>query len=173
MEIIDLYNKKKEKLNKTFIREQGEPELGEYKLSVHVWILNNKGELLIQKRNENLTRNPGKWAYTGGAVDTKETSLQAALRETEEELGIEVDNDKIEFLLSFKREHGFVDVWLIKEDIDIKDIKLQENEVSEVKWVAIKELEELMEKEKFVKALGIYYDTFKKLLNKCHDVKID
>ena len=36
MEIIDLYNGKREKLNKTFIREEGEPEEGEYKLSVHV-----------------------------------------------------------------------------------------------------------------------------------------
>lgn len=173
MEIIDLYNNKREKLNKTFIREQGEPEIGEYKLSVHVWILNSKGELLIQKRNENLKRNPGKWAYTGGAVDSGETSLQAALRETKEELGIEIDDDKIEFLLSFKRERGFVDIWLIKEDINIGDIKLQKTEVSEAKWVTIKELEELIKTEQFVKALGIYHDTFIKLLNKCHDVKID
>lgn len=173
MEIIDLYNKKKEKLNKTFVREQGEPELGEYKLSVHVWILNSKGELLIQKRNENLKRNPGKWAFTGGAVDSGETSLQAALREIQEELGIEINDDKIEFLLSFKRERGFVDVWLIKEDINIEDVKLQETEVSQAKWVTIKELEELMKTEQFVKSLGIYYDTLIKLLNKCHDVKID
>ena len=96
MEIIDLYNGKREKLNKTFIREDGEPEDGEYKLSVHVWILNNRGEILIQKRNENLKRNPGKWAFTGGIVDSGETSVEGAIRESKEELGIDIDKNKIE-----------------------------------------------------------------------------
>lgn len=172
MEVIDLYNAKKEKLGKTFIREQGEPEDGEYKLSVHVWILNSKGEVLIQKRNENLKRNPGKWAYTGGIVDEGETSLEGAIRETKEELGINVE-DKIEYLLSFKRERGFVDVWLVKYDIDIENITLQGEEVSEAKWVSIKELKELMNSGKFVKAIDLYYDLFEKLLVKCHNVKID
>lgn len=172
MEVIDLYNAKKEKLGKTFIREQGEPEDGEYKLSVHVWILNSKGEVLIQKRNENLKRNPGKWAYTGGIVDEGETSLEGAIRETKEELGIDVE-DKIEYLLSFKRERGFVDVWLVKYDIDIENITLQGEEVSEAKWVSIKELKELMNSGKFVKAIDLYYDLFETLLVKCHNVKID
>ena len=93
MEIIDLYNGKREKINKTFIREEGEPEEGEYKLSVHVWILNSRGEILIQKRNENLKRNPGKWAFTGGVVDSGETSVEGAIRESKEELGIDIAKD--------------------------------------------------------------------------------
>ena len=144
MEIIDLYDGRREKLNKTLIRENGEPEDGEYKLSVHVWILNSKGEILIQKRNDNLKRNPGKWAFTGGLVDTGETSIIGAIRETEEELGISIDVDKIELLLSFKREHGFVDVWLIEDDIDIKNVVLQEKEVSKIKWVSIQELKHII-----------------------------
>ena len=51
MEIIDLYDRQKRKLNKTFDRWSGEPIDGEYKQTVHVWILNSKGELLIQKRS--------------------------------------------------------------------------------------------------------------------------
>lgn len=166
MEIIDLYNNKREKLEKTWIREQGEPEEGEYKLSVHIWILNSNGELLIQKRKDDLKRNPGKWAYTGGAVGAGETSLHAALRETKEEMGIEVSKEKIEYLLSFKREHGFVDVWLVKDDINLDDLQLQESEVSDAKWVNIKELEQLMNDGKFVKALEVYYEMLAKLLVK-------
>lgn len=170
MEIIDLYDRRKEKLNKTLIREDGEPEDGEYKLSVHVWVLNSKGEILIQKRNDNLKRNPGKWAFTGGIVDTGETSISGAIRETKEELGISIDIDKIELLLSFKREHGFVDVWLIKDDIDIKDVVLQEKEVSKIKWVSIEELKHLIDTEQFVKSVELYYELFVKLLKKCHNV---
>lgn len=173
MEVIDLYDGRREKLNKTFIRETGEPKQGEYKLSVHVWFLNSKGELLIQKRNKNLKRNPNKWAFTGGIVDANETSIEGAIREAKEELGIDVDKNKIELLLSFKREHGFVDVWLIKDDININDLLLQKSEVSEVRWVSIKELKYLIDSEQFVKSIELYYDLFKKLLEKCYNIKIN
>lgn len=171
MEIIDLYNGKREKLNKTCLRQE-EPKEGEYKLSVHVWFLNSKGELLIQKRNENLKRNPGKWAFTGGVVDSEETSLEGAIRESKEEMGININKDKIELLLSFKRERGFVDVWLVKDNFDINSLILQKNEVSEVKWVSIKELEHLINSKQFVKSIELYYDLFIKLLEKCHNIEI-
>ena len=171
MEIIDLYNSKREKINKTCLRTE-EPENGEYKLSVHVWFLNSKGELLIQKRNKNLKRNPDKWAFTGGVVDSEETSLEGAIRETKEELGIDINRNKIELLLSFKREHGFVDVWLIKDDFNINELTLQKSEVSECKWVSIKELKYLIDSEQFVKSVELYYDLFIKLLEKCHNVEI-
>lgn len=170
MEMIDLYNKKRKKLGKTMERTE-EPKEGEYKLSVHVWFLNSKGELLVQKRNENLKRNPGKWAFTGGAVDSGETSEEGAIREIQEELGIKIDEDKMELLLSFKRERGFVDIWLVKDDVDIKNIAIQEDEVTEVKWVSIKELEELIDTDQFVKSIKLYYELFKKLLVKCHNIK--
>jgi 8-oxo-dGTP pyrophosphatase MutT (NUDIX family) len=172
MEILDLYNAKREKINRTVFREE-EPKDGEYKLSVHVFFLNSKGELLIQKRNENLNRNPGKWAFTGGAVDAGETSEEGAIRETKEELGINIDKNKIELLLSFKREHGFVDVWLVKDDIDISNLTLNKSEVAEVKWVTIEEMKKLIEGGQFVKSIGLYYDLFIKLLEKCHNVKIN
>lgn len=170
MEIIDLYDCKKQKLNKTMIRSEGEPEDGEFKLSVHTWILNSKGELLIQKRNKNLKRNPGKWAFTGGAVDTNETSLDGAIREVKEELGVNVHNDEIEYLLSFKREKGFVDVWLVKKDIPIEEIVLQKEEVSEAKWVSLEKLMDLIEKGEMVTSLNLYFELFVNLLKKCHKV---
>lgn len=171
MEIIDLYDARKQKLGKTMERSSGEPQNGEFKLSVHTWILNNKGELLIQKRNENLKRNPGKWAFTGGAVDTDETSLEGAIREIKEELGIDINESEMEYLLSFKREKGFVDVWLLRKDIPLEKIILQDEEVSEIKWVSLNELSELIEKGEMVKSLSLYFELFKKLLKKCYNVK--
>lgn len=171
MEIIDLYDVRKNKLGKTMERSLGDPPDGEYKLSVHAWILNNKGELLLQKRNENLKRNPGKWAFTGGAIDTNETSLKGAIREIKEELGIDIKENEMEYLLSFRREKGFVDVWLIRKDISLEEIVLQKEEVSAVKWISLSELTELLEKGEIVKSLSLYFELFKNLLKKCYDVK--
>ena len=44
MEVLDLFDSKRNKLNKTFIRDSGETEKGEYRLSLHVWIINDKNE---------------------------------------------------------------------------------------------------------------------------------
>lgn len=170
MEILDLYDSKKIKLNKTLVRESGEPLDGEFKLSIHLWIMNSKGEFLIQKRSADRKANPNKWAFTGGAVDSGEESYIGAIREANEELGIDLKSEDIEFLLGFKREHDFVDVFIAKSDIDIKNVKIQEEEVSESKWVSPKELELLIENGEFVPAINLYYDLFKKLLNKCKGI---
>ncbi len=167
MERMNLYNNKKELLNKEFIRESGEPQDGEYKLSTHVWIINNKKEFLIQKRSSSRKNNPSKWAFTGGAADYGETSLEGALREVEEELKVKSAKENIELILSLKREHDFVDVWLIKQNVDINDVFIQEEEVSEVKYVTINELESMIKNGEFVPAVNLYFETFKKLLEKC------
>ena len=171
MEILDLYDNKKRKMNKTFDRESGEPGDGEFKLSIHLWIINNKGEFLIQKRSANRKANPNKWAFTGGAVDSKEESFEGAIREAKEELGIDLAIEDVEFLLGFKREHDFVDVFIAKNDIDIKDVKMQESEVSESKWVSPSELEQLINDGKFVPAINLYYELFKKKKKKCKGFK--
>ena len=57
--------------------------------SAHVVLLTPKGEVLLEKRSPIITFAPGKLDITlGGAVDAGETPLQAAVRETHEELGI-------------------------------------------------------------------------------------
>ena len=94
------------------------------------------------------------------------------MRESKEELGIDIDKDKIELLLSFKREHGFVDVWLVKDDIEINKLILQKTEVSEAKWVSIKELSKIIDSNQFVKSIDLYFELFIKLLRKCHNLEI-
>ena len=110
----------------------------------------------------------GKWSYTSGIVDTGESSLEGAIREVKEELGIDADEDKMQFLLSFKRKHNFVDVWLIEDDINITDLKLQQEEVSQVKYVSQSGLERIIKNGDFVPGIEIYYELFTKLLERYH-----
>jgi len=54
--------------------------------SVNVVVENDKGEILMIRRTDN-----GNWALPGGAIDLGESVTQAAIRETKEEAGIDVE----------------------------------------------------------------------------------
>lgn len=163
MEMVDKLNNKRQSLNKT--TERSEKIDGEYRQSVHTWIMNSNGEFLIQKRTPNKRTFPNKWSQTGGGVDEGETTLEAALRECSEELGISINPDNMELILSFKRKYDFVDVWLVKQDLKIEDLVLQEDEVSEVKWATIDEIRNLMKTVELAASINIYFDMFLNLLD--------
>lgn len=162
MEAIDKLNNKKETINK--IGDRSDKILGEYNQVVHVWIINDKNEFLIQKRSLNKKVFPGMWSQTGGGVDAGETSLQGALRETKEELGIEIPKDNIEFMLSFKRKFNYLDTWLVRMNIDLADITIQKEEVSEVKWVNKETLIKMHDNGELAPSIDIYFNMFLDLL---------
>ncbi len=162
MEVVDKLNKRKEPLNKK--TDRYEKIDGEYCQYVHVCIMNDKNEFLIQKRSPYKKIYPNMWAQTGGAVDSGETSLQGALREVKEELGIDLDKNNMEFILSFKRYHSFVDVWLAKQNVDLKDVVMQKEEVSEVKWVNKDEFKKMIDDKEVSGSVNLYYEMFIELI---------
>lgn len=89
---------------------------------MHICIINGKGEILIQKRPKNLKFAPGKWAITGGSEIQGEDSIIAACREAKEELGIDIQ--PIYNPIRYKRNSDFTDIWVVKQEINIEDIKL-------------------------------------------------
>ena len=148
MEKWDLYDENGNKIGKTINRgEKMEPN--EYHISVHIWIINKKNEFLIQKRSANKKKFPNMWSMTGGAVLSGENSEQACIRETMEELGVELSYNEIKKIGTLKRENGLVDIWIAYKDFDEKRLKLQIDEVSEAKWVNISEIEELLKEKQF------------------------
>jgi isopentenyldiphosphate isomerase len=55
--------------------------------SVHIWVLNDKEELLIQRRALQKESHPGMWDVScAGHIGSGDSSLQAAVRELKEEL---------------------------------------------------------------------------------------
>ena len=86
MEKWDLYNAKREKSGITVCRGEIIPK-GLYHLSVSVWIVNQQGQYLLSQRHPK-KQYPLYWECTGGSVLSGETSLQGAIREVKEELGI-------------------------------------------------------------------------------------
>lgn len=134
MELWDLLDGMGNKLNKTIIRGE-ELKNGEFHLAVHIWIVNDNEEFLIQKRADNLKHLPGVWAVTGGSVIAGEDSLTAALREVKEEIGINIDPKRIKMLFRTKKKDHFADVWIVRKNVLLSQLEIQVDEVSLVKWV--------------------------------------
>ena len=65
---------------------------------VVIWIMNENGEVLLQKRSATKKSNPNKWGITAGHVDAGEEPLEVAKRETLEEIGLELKDNDMEFL---------------------------------------------------------------------------
>ncbi len=163
MEFVEMFDNKRKSLRKTVERYTHIP--GEYSQGAHVWIMNSKGELLIQKRSKEKRLYPNLWSITSGGTDSGETTLDTAYREVKEELGINLKPEELELMMSYKRNHDFVDVYLARKDIKLEEITMQKEEVSDVKWVSKEELENLIKENQTPKSLQIYFEFLKNLIN--------
>lgn len=163
MELFDVYDKYRQKTGRSHERWKALAE-GEYHLVVHVCIINDKGQFLIQKRQPWKIGWPNMWDFSAaGSSVVGDTSIDAAIRETKEELGIQLDVNEAEILFTIPFDWGFDDIWLVKQNVDINELKLQYEEVADAKWVSEKEIKELAEQGKFINYS--YFDTLFEMIN--------
>lgn len=160
MELRDLYDENKKITGETIYKGQDVPE-GRYYITVVVFIQNNKNEFLIQKR---VKKKDGKWATTGGHPVSGETSKQGIITEIKEELGINVVEENVKLFKTIKTEDDFVDIYYLKEDIDINKIKIQEEEVEDVKWSTIDEIQKMIQQENFSESHKDFFEDCLKYL---------
>ncbi len=174
-EIWDILDQDGNPTGKTMKKGESISE-GFYHLGADVWIINSKNQILIQKRSPKKRLSPNVWAMTGGSVIKGETSLQTIERETQEELGIKLDKSKVQFIKRFKTGNVWIDTYFIRQDIELKDIVMQEDEVSDVKWATFEEIEELFASHQFIKNRWEFVRKFMKsiqYIGKQITVKID
>jgi len=122
-----------------------------------VWICNDRGQYLMTQRAEDKPRYPLYWEYVGGAVQKGETSLQGALREVEEEIGLRFRPEEAEFLFSQirKTESGIRyqdinDVYRIRYNGAVSLGNALTKEVSQVKWMDAEEIGNLKKEGKLI-----------------------
>ncbi len=154
MELWDLYDKDKNLTGKT--HERGTwIEDGYYHLVVHVWLKNSEGKYLISRRDKTRKAYPLMLECPGGSVLAGETSLEGAIRETMEEVGIDLTNIEGKIIYTEKREsfHDYFDAWLFNYDGEADLNKATTNEVCEVLWMTKEEIADSLERNEFVPTL--------------------
>ncbi len=152
-EVIDILNEDGTKTGKCATKEEIYQK-GYWYRSVHIWIINDKHELLMQKRNPHKRTYPNLWALSlAGHVLKGETSVESGIRELKEELDIEVKPEYLEYLFTIKREQPyqdsvlkvFDDVYLLPWNLDIEHTKLQVEELTDIKYVYYEYLQTILE----------------------------
>ena len=156
MELLDVYDDKGNLTGKKVERGEKVKTLkGNEHIAVGViFIENSKGEFLIQKTSK---EKGGEYSSTGGHIDSGETPLESIKREVKEELGINIDNDEVEELGFILYDRPLRFLFYIKKDIDIKDVRVQKEEVDYVKYMSIKEIFKLIENKEILKSHGILF----------------
>ena len=162
-EIWDLYNENRELLGKDHIRGE-QLTIDGYHLVVHVWIRNSKGEYLISQRSANRSTHPLIWECVDGSVVKGEDSLQGALREAKEEVGIDLLPEKGQVVLSDIKKIEFgkvankiVDVWLFDYDGEVDLGNATTDEVVQVAWMNREQIKELFDANMFVDTLEYFF----------------
>ena len=142
-ELIDVFDENNNSLNYSLSRTKiHEENLWHHHVSV--WIMNEKGEILLQQRSFNKKKNPGMYSKTGGHVDAGEKPLDAAKREVFEEVGLKADNIKELELFKSKNpnEHYYTYGYIVFTNLKENEFVIQREEVEQVKYYKIEEIEE-------------------------------
>ncbi len=127
-------------------------ENGAWHRTVHIWVCDQKGSVLLQKRSAEKDSHPSMWDVScAGHIESGDTSINAAIRELDEELGIAAEPGELYLLCTlpstFVLQNGrfidneWVDVYLLRKDIASISLKLQKEEVEAVDLIPIDELE--------------------------------
>ena len=143
-ELFDVLDENGEFTNQVETREECHKK-GLWHKAVVVFILSmDNKKVLLQKRSASKKLWPNLWDLTaGGHVLTGELGYQSAIRETKEEIGIDITKSDLEFIGASRSENisgniinrHFNEYYIVHKDLDINDIVLQEDEVQDIKWI--------------------------------------
>ncbi len=164
MELWDLYTENRVKTGEIHVRGNPIPE-DRYHLVVSVWIKNSDGKYLISQRSESRQINPLKYECVGGSVLKGESSIDGAIRETKEEVGIDLlpKTGKLIFSNVRKKFGGKIfndiqDVWIFKYDGKINLNNATTCEVKKASFMTIEEINELFNKNMMVSTLSVVFN---------------
>jgi len=127
---------------------------GDWRNVIHVWLVNDQQELLVQQRASR-----GLWdnlwdISVGGGVSSGEKPLQTAVRELNEELGIRIKPADLHPLGVWDTSkslperkvmaHEFSYSYLLHRDVPISSLVLQPEEVTQVEYLGLADLKRQM-----------------------------
>jgi isopentenyldiphosphate isomerase len=107
----------------------------------HIWLKNDRGQLLCQQRALSKELNPGLWEpFLGGHLSPAESYLEGAVRELREELGISFKPDELKLWKIYKMHHPndynneFQGIFVATWNGSPGDVSFDDGEVEQVVW---------------------------------------
>jgi len=157
MELLDLYDKEMKITGRTIERGQHVP-YGYMIPIVAVFVYNDQSQFLIQK----VAASKGNYyASTAGHVQSGEIDFsKAMLRELQEEIGLTATKRELKLVKIRRYEYKFTFLYLLKSNVSIDMLHLQQEEVESVRWMTIGEIESLCKQ-------GLFNRTHYELLRDC------
>ena len=136
----DLYDINSNLTGRTYFKGDPIPQ-GYYPMVVMIAIQNSEGKFLMQKR---VPRKGGDWGVTGGHPKSGQTCEEGIITEVLEELGVDISDQKLETFNSGCDGKDCYKMYYTQMDIDINNIKIQEEELTEVRWFTLEELHNMV-----------------------------
>ena len=165
-EMLDILDKEGNKIGKSERRDVVHQK-GLWHRTVHVFMINSKNEVLLQLRSKEQLSFPSKWHLSaGGHIEAGQEPVNAAQREMEEEIGLALSLSEFKKIGTAKVIHEvkqsnfidneYCDIFVVHKDVDIHNLKLQEKEVQEVRWIPMKDFQKFVTEgdPEFVKAVS-------------------
>lgn len=149
-EMMDLYDENRVKLGVSVPRKT-KLQKGQFMLYVIALIQNEKGEFLVTQRTMDKKWAAGHWEIPGGGSKAGETSFEAVCREVCEETGLDVSKCEPNVAFTYRNEdlergdNYFTDIYLLKKDFTLDDVKVDKREVLDVKLADFEEIKRLNE----------------------------
>lgn len=169
-ELVDILDKEGNNTGKTCMKSEAHLN-GYWHPCIHVWLYTDNGEVLIQKRIDSKDTFPGLWDVSvAGHIGAGEDLLIAAQREVHEEIGFNVKIKELKFIGNYAtdiqhsenlidREHHHI--YIAELTSSIEKLKLQVEEVSEIRLISISKLNENLDrKNQEIKFVGYSLDYF-------------
>ena len=152
-EYFDLLDENGNKTGKTKLRSEVHRD-GDWHKAVHIWIINYNGDILLQRRCATKDSNPNMLDISSaGHLSAGDNSLDGAIRELKEELNLDVKKEELKFIKTLKRSskytekfinNEFDDLYILRTNKKIKDMKFQKDEISEIMYVPYKEFKNMV-----------------------------
>ena len=138
----DLYDKDFNKTNQTINEYEPIPN-DLYHLTVNLWIINSKKQVLILKKAMNYDLHyPGYWTGLNGNVLESNTALDTIPLVIKEKLNLDIELSNIkEIGIDLRDPYNYIyNTFIINYDIEINDISLDEEQYTKCKYVDYDEL---------------------------------
>lgn len=132
----------------------------EFYQGIHVFLYDNRGRFLLQKRSETAHFRPGRWDITMGHALSGESSLECAAREVKEELGMDLPPESFikVYRMVTEEDHFLTDIYFARAELDERRLRLQKEEVTGVQLLT---REEMLE---FIKAMEYRPQLYRQVL---------